>query len=75
MPPGNKRVPARVRGLDIATAGACIDAARRIQRSLTLAGDEAGAAVARLVANSIEEVLLKGAEQPEGSLYGSTKPG
>jgi hypothetical protein len=72
MPRGHKRSPARARAIDLATAGACIDVARRVQRARLLAGDETGAEVALQVARSIEEALLKGAlksgrEQESGS--------
>ena len=61
MPLGNKRTPARARAIDLTTAGACIDVARRVQRACRLAGDDAGAEVAWQVARTIEEELLKGA--------------
>jgi hypothetical protein len=60
MPPGNRRSPARAKSIDKATAGACIDVARRVQRTRVLAGDEAGADVARQVARLIEQELVRG---------------
>jgi hypothetical protein len=59
MPPGNVRTKPSAKVVERATAKACLAIAVRVQGDRRLAGDEAGAKVARQIAEYIQDELLQ----------------